>query len=63
METVKVNHTIELIEMLVGKHGLNREKTIQYVKENCEKSSSMKIFFSGFIFELSINSKLKATLK
>ena len=63
METTTTNPTIKLIDMLVAKHGINREKTIQYVKDNCEKSASMKLFLSGFMHQLSTNSKLKANLK
>jgi hypothetical protein len=57
------NHTMELINMLVKKHNLNQEKTIEYVKANCEKSINMKMFFSGFIHELSVNKgKIKTRL-
>ena len=64
METTTTNPTLKLIDMLVAKHGLNREKTIQYVKDNSEKSASMMAFLSGFIHNLSINTNgLKANLK
>ncbi len=61
--TNTTNPTIELITMLVKKHSLDTEKTIAYVKANCEKSINMKMFFSGFMFELSVNKgKIKQKL-
>ena len=69
------NPTLTLIDMLVEKHGLNREKTIQYVQEKCQKAmaslpkkeqkhASAKLFLSGFIYNLSINNRgLKTKLK
>jgi len=71
----KTNPTLTLIDMLVEKHGLNREKTIQYVQEKCQKATaslpkrtqktaSIKLFLSGFIYNLSINNRgLKTKLK
>lgn len=69
------NPTLTLIDMLVEKHELNREKTIQYVQQKCQKAisslpekyqkhASIKLFLSGFIYNLSINNKgLRTKLK
>jgi hypothetical protein len=57
MKQPKPNPTLELIDMLVTKHKLDWNKTVQYVDDNCRKSLTMKLFLSGFIFDLSINRK------
>ena len=49
------NPTIELIIMLVRKHNLDFDKTLSYIKVEAPKSINMKMFFSGFMFELSVN--------
>ena len=51
------NTTISLIDMLVEKHGLNKQKVIDYIVENGNKKSSFKLFLSGFMYELSVNHK------
>ena len=48
------NTTISLIDMLVEKHGLNRQKVIDYIIEN-GNNLPFKLFLSGFMFELSVN--------
>jgi len=53
----KQNPTLDLIDMLVVKHKLNKEKVINYILKNGKRTSSFKIFLSGFIFELSVNYK------
>lgn len=55
MKTTTTNPTLELIDMLVTKHGLNRSKVIDYIVENGNTKSSFKIFLSGFLFDLSVN--------
>lgn len=57
------NPTMELIQMLVTKHNLDFDKTLSYIKVEAPKSVNMKMFFSGFAFELSVNKrKLKDKL-
>ena len=50
------NTTISLIDMLVEKHNLNKQKVIDYIIENGNKRP-FKLFLSGFMFELSVNHK------
>jgi len=57
------NHTMELIQMLVTKHNLDFDKTLSYIKVEAPKSINMKMFLSGFMFELSVNKgKIKQKL-
>ena len=48
------NTTISLIDMLVEKHSLNKQKVIDYIIKN-GNNRPFKLFLSGFMFELSIN--------
>ena len=48
------NTTISLIDMLVEKHSLNKQKVIDYIVEN-GNNKPFKLFLSGFMFELSVN--------
>lgn len=50
------NTTVSLIDMLVEKHGLNKQKVIDYIIKN-GNNRPFKLFLSGFIFELSVNHK------
>ncbi len=60
----KTNTTLELIDMLVAKHGINRDKTINYIDKNYNRNSSFKLFLSGLIYNLSVNyNNLKEDLK
>lgn len=49
------NTTMVLIDMLVQKYKLNKQKVVDYIVENGNKKSSFKLFLSGFMFELSTN--------
>jgi hypothetical protein len=51
----KENTTMVLIDMLVQKYNLNKQKVVDYIVENGNKKSSFKLFLSGFMFELSSN--------
>ena len=52
------NTTMTLIDRLVDKHKLDKEKVIRYIIENGDKGRSFKLFLSGFMHDLSMN-KLK----
>ena len=51
----KQNPTIELVDMLVAKHKLDRVKIIDHIMKNGDKNRSFKLFLSGLIYELSVN--------
>ena len=48
------NTTISLIDILVEKHSLNKQKVIDYIVKN-GNNRPFKLFLSGFMFELSVN--------
>ena len=50
-----MSNTIQLIDMLVAKHNIDKEKTIQYIHTNYNQKNSFKLFLSGLIFDLSNN--------
>jgi hypothetical protein len=54
---MKNNIEIEFIHKLIEKYKLNEEKLIKHILKNKDKSYSIKLFYSGLLFELSINHK------
>jgi hypothetical protein len=51
------NTEIEFIKKLIEKYKLDEEKLIKYILKNIDKSYSIKLFYSGLLFKLSINQK------
>ena len=50
----KENTTLALIDMMVAKHNLDKQKVINYIADNA-RPDSFKLFLSGFMFDLSVN--------